>query len=61
MPSRELLREDKSEFWDKEVAQWLEDNGRQDVRMAAECAFREDLSQRPSQEWQFLAELFPAA
>jgi len=44
-PGRELLLEDKREFWG-EVAAWLESVERSDIRDAAVFAFREDLDLR---------------
>lgn len=44
-PSRELLLEDKEEFWG-EVASWLDSTARCDVSNAAVSAFKEDLGLR---------------
>lgn len=53
LPSRELLLEDKEEFWG-DVASWLESIGRSDVRDAAIFAFKEDLGLRFPPEMGYL-------
>jgi len=45
MPNKELLLEDKKEFWG-EVAKWLDSIGRSDVKEAAIIAFKEDIEHR---------------
>lgn len=45
MPDRELLLEDKKEFWG-EVAKWLDSIERSDVKEAAIKAFKEDIELR---------------
>ena len=53
VPSRELLCEDKREFWG-EVAAWLDSIDRSDVRDAATLAFKEDLGLRFPPELSYL-------
>jgi len=55
-PGRELLLEDKREFWG-EVAGWLKEVGEETVRQAAQDDFRKDLGERFPPGFEFL---FPA-
>ena len=52
-PSRELLLEDKKDFWG-EIAGWLRHLERQDILQAAEADFKEDLQRRFPETLTFL-------
>ena len=52
-PSRDLLLEDKRDFWG-EVAAWLTEVGAEGVRQAAEEEFRKDLRERFPPGFEFL-------
>ena len=52
-PGRELLLEDKEQFWG-EIASWLRHLERQDILLASEAEFREDLRQRFAEDLWFL-------
>lgn len=53
VPDRELLSQGKEAFWG-EVAAWLTEIGRTDVRSAAEKAFREDIGRHIPAEYAYL-------
>lgn len=55
-PDRELLEEDKKEFWNDEVKKWLTNIHRGDVIVALVSAFKEDITKRFENNYGFLSE-----